>query len=286
MRIDKFLKFTILKNSKSVLTPVRGNSVSTKNAQNKADNQQPKEPLKKTTSVLIAILATSTASHAATLLVDGTTNNFSSIASYTDVTVTNGGTLNLTGGALTLTQTSPSNNAAHFFLNNGSLLNFSGGAHIINERIQTSGAKSTIRITGSAATIGVHQQSTFNADMDFVFDAAGISTFDSDSRLGFSSSTITIDASAYTGPTATFVLVDTELFSGTYANNGGGFGTIGTITAPKGYTATYDQSLFDGEPASGFTGEITLTLTVIPEPSAALLGGLGMLALLRRRRNG
>lgn len=27
-----------------------------------------------------------------------------------------------------------------------------------------------------------------------------------------------------------------------------------------------------------------LSLTVVPEPSAALLGGLGMLALLRRRR--
>jgi uncharacterized protein (TIGR03382 family) len=28
-----------------------------------------------------------------------------------------------------------------------------------------------------------------------------------------------------------------------------------------------------------------VTLTVIPEPSAALLGGLGLLALLRRRRS-
>lgn len=183
-----------------------------------------------------------------------------------------------------MTQTSPSNNATHFFLNNGSLLNFSGGVHTINERIETAGATSTIRITGSAATISVHQQSAFNANMDFVFDAAGISTFDSDSRLGFGSSTITIDASAYTGPTASFVLVDTELFGGTYANNGGGFGTIGTITAPTGFTATYDQSKFDGEPVDGFTGQITLTLTAIPEPSSAGLLGIALAGLLLRRR--
>ena len=229
--------------------------------------------------------------NAATLTVDGTTNNFSSTNDYTEVRVQNGGTLNLNGGALTLTQTSGSNNTEKFFVNSGSTLNFVGGTHTINERIATYGAsKSTIRVTGSAATINVHQQSFFNADMDFVFDANGISTFDSDSRLGFSSSTITIDVSAYTGGDATFVLVDTELFGGTYANNGGGFGTINTITNTAvnswggGYDVTYDQSLFDGAPGDGFTGEITLTLTAIPEPSSTALLGLGALALILRRK--
>ena len=229
--------------------------------------------------------------NAATLTVDGTTNNFSSTADYTQVTVKNGGTLNLNGGALTLTQTSGSNNTEKFFLNSGSTLNFVDGTHTINERIATYGATtSTIRITGSEATINVHQQSTFNANMDFVFDANGISTFDSDSRLGFSNSTITIDVSAYTGGDATFVLVDTNTFAGTYANNGGGFGTIGAISNTAvnswggGYDVTYDQSLFDGDPGDGFTGEITLTLTAVPEPSATALLGLGGLALMLRRK--
>jgi MYXO-CTERM domain-containing protein len=31
--------------------------------------------------------------------------------------------------------------------------------------------------------------------------------------------------------------------------------------------------------------DVTLTVSPIPEPSAALLGGLGLLALLRRRRS-
>ena len=230
--------------------------------------------------------------NAAVLLVDGTTNNFSSTSDYTQVTVTNGGTLNLNGGALTLTKTSVSNNTQKFFVNNGSTLNFVGGTHTINERIATYGATSTIRVTGSAATINVHQQAFFNATMDFVFDANGISTFDSDSRLGFSDSTIDIDVSAYTGGDATFVLVDTDLFSGSYAFNGGGFGTINTITNTAvnawggGYDVTYDQSLFDGDPVDGFTGQITLTMTAIPEPSSMALLGLGGLALmLRRKRN-
>jgi hypothetical protein len=231
--------------------------------------------------------------NAATLTVDGTTNNFSSTTDYTQVTVTDGGTLNLTGGALTLTRTSPSNNHEKFFVNSGSTLNFVGGTHTINERIATYGATtSTIRITGSEATINVHQQSTFTATMDFVFDANGISTFDSDSRLGFSSSTIDIDVSAYTGGDATFVLVDTDLFNGSYASNGGGFGTINTITNTAvnswggGYDVTYDQSLFDGAPGDGFTGQITLTLTAVPEPSSTALLGLGGLAMmLRRKRN-
>ena len=103
-------------------------------------------------------------------------------------------------------------------------------------------------------------------------------------------STIDIDVSAYTGGDATFVLVDTDLFGGTYANNGGGFGTIGTITNTAvnswggGYDVTYDQSLFDGDDDDGFTGQITLTLTAVPEPSSTALLGLGGLALMLRRK--
>lgn len=240
----------------------------------------------KTTSIILAGLLTSAlATQAVTLTVDGTVNNHSSTSDYTVVTVTNIGTLNLTGGALTLTQTSPSNNAASFNLNGGSTLNFFDGVHTINERINTTGATSTVRVTGSLATINVHQQSAFNATMDFVFDAAGISTFDSDSRLGFGFSAITINASAYTGGDATFVLVDTDLFNGTYAYNGGGFATIGTIVAPTGYTATFDQSKFVGDPVDGFTGQITLTLAVVPEPGTyALLGGIFALSYVMVRR--
>jgi len=36
---------------------------------------------------------------------------------------------------------------------------------------------------------------------------------------------------------------------------------------------------------NGGVGNSYITITAVPEPAAALLGGLGMLALLRRRRN-
>ena len=228
--------------------------------------------------------------NAAVLLVDGTVNNHSTVNSYDTITIQNGGVLNLTGGAVTVPVQSPSNNSSKIFLNSGSTLNFVDGVHTLNERINNTGATSTIRITGSEATINVHQQNSFNATMDFVFDANGISTFDSDSRLGFGFSTITIDVSAYTGGDATFVLVDTDLFNGSYASNGGGFGTINTITNTAvnswggGYDVTYDQSLFDGDPGDGFTGQITLTLTAVPEPSSTALLGLGGLALMLRRK--
>lgn len=62
-------------------------------------------------------------------------------------------------------------------------------------------------------------------------------------------------------------------------NSTGGFMT-GTFTA-DGLTQSFDIL---GTNPTGSTGAQINAMQVIPEPSAALLGGLGMLALLRRRR--
>jgi MYXO-CTERM domain-containing protein len=54
------------------------------------------------------------------------------------------------------------------------------------------------------------------------------------------------------------------------------------------YTESYTNAVNTAGNIFGFTadaGNPTATFTLIPEPSATLLGGLGMLALLRRRRD-
>jgi autotransporter-associated beta strand protein len=54
---------------------------------------------------------------------------------------------------------------------------------------------------------------------------------------------------------------------------------------PGTYTAAQLNSFFGGDGIeTGFSEDFSGTLTVVPEPSAALLGGLGVLGLLRRRR--
>jgi hypothetical protein len=54
-----------------------------------------------------------------------------------------------------------------------------------------------------------------------------------------------------------------------------GFGTTGTGNGLSGTSPNANQAFFDN---------VRLDYAAIPEPSAALLGGLGLLALLRRRR--
>jgi PEP-CTERM motif len=67
--------------------------------------------------------------------------------------------------------------------------------------------------------------------------------------------------------------------SGAFGNHAAGSGKtlLGTFTASG---TTQVLTIQNGEVAAN-----ALTIGVIPEPSAALLGGLGMLGLLRRRRS-
>jgi MYXO-CTERM domain-containing protein len=91
-----------------------------------------------------------------------------------------------------------------------------------------------------------------------------------------------VDASAYT-PNNTdlfFMVVNdgSEAISGTFS----GVADLSTVTFGSqqfkvSYTGNYDTN--------SFTGGNDFVMQTVPEPSAALLGGLGALFLLRRRRN-
>lgn len=62
-----------------------------------------------------------------------------------------------------------------------------------------------------------------------------------------------------------------------------GSGTISNLSVAAG-----DRVFFEYDTWEDPTGDVTRTailITAVPEPRAALLGGLGLLALLRRRRN-
>jgi fibronectin-binding autotransporter adhesin len=120
-------------------------------------------------------------------------------------------------------------------------------------------------------------------------------------------STGTLDIASGIGPLGT-TLTLTELFSGTLAVNSkltlisytGGwtstelFNYLGsTLADDSTFTLGSNQWLFNYDDTSGGSNFITdqagaarfVTMTVvIPEPTAALLGGLGLLTMLRRRR--
>lgn len=76
-------------------------------------------------------------------------------------------------------------------------------------------------------------------------------------------------------------IVDVGSLNESYGSTFGVSSTLGAFADNAGV-----WSLVDGDNTWTFTeGTGILGVTVIPEPSAALLGGLGLLALLRRRRS-
>jgi len=60
---------------------------------------------------------------------------------------------------------------------------------------------------------------------------------------------------------------------------------IDTTGFSNTFTGSFNVALGGGAIPESDNSQIYLTYTAVPEPGAALLGGLGLLALLRRRRN-
>ena len=212
------------------------------------------------------------------------TLNASADFTSTGLTIQNTGTVNLTGGAFTLPQTSTNNNGngadGVLLIAAGGTLDISGGDHIFNERtVMDTG--STFRVTGSDATISMNQIGTGNGTFDFVFDTAGVSTITGDLSFPWFSignSLVTVNASAVAGIVGSYTLFDCDA-SGTMMGAGAftiaGLGTEGV-----------DWNLVITDNAGGGAND-TIVLNVIPEPgSYALLGGLLALSsvMVRRRK--
>ena len=117
------------------------------------------------------------------------------------------GTYNMSGGILNVGTVDA---GTYLTLLANNLINFSGGTSTINGRVSC-GSTSTIRVTGSDATVNLYQATgTMAGTYEFIFDAAGVSSLDYSSYVQFAAGAkLVVDGSAYTRGPASFTLIDT-----------------------------------------------------------------------------
>jgi hypothetical protein len=111
-----------------------------------------------------------------------------------------------------------------------------------------------------------------NNGLGFVNSVGSTLTSASQGSFTFSFNVADLGVTPNSGATINFVA--------TYLNEFGGSGSLG-FASNEGYGGGFPGSNIEQASFSFTSG---LSYTIVPEPSAALLGGLGVLALLRRRR--
>jgi len=205
----------------------------------------------------------------------GQTLTLTNANTYTGNTTVTNGTLKIgTGGSIASTST--------IQIGSGAIYDVSAGAGNelgVNQSLTGNGTvKGAITVDGTLAignspgtmtfedglTLGANSISNF----EFTNPSFGSGTYDlAYSLLGGVSFGGTLDLVFSGGTYLDGTSVQIFDFGGTYSND---FTALTYSGLGAGQSATFDAA--------------TGTITVIPEPSAALLGGLGLLALLRRRR--
>jgi fibronectin-binding autotransporter adhesin len=192
------------------------------------------------------------------------TQTLSGTSTYTGNTTVTAGTLVINGNISTSTTTVQNGGTLAGSGTTGSVSIANGGT------LAPGNSPGTLTVSGD---LGLNDASILAFEFD-PFNTAvggnindlvtGISNFTLDGLLN-----ITATSGSFSGVTSgTWRLFE---YSGTLTNN------ILTLNSMPSLASGYSWSL-----DTGTAGQVNLT--VIPEPRAALLGGLGMLALLRRRR--
>jgi fibronectin-binding autotransporter adhesin len=200
----------------------------------------------------------------------GSTFDVSAVSGYTvgsGVTLTNNGTVN-----------------GSFTVASGATLNGSGtfsGAVAVNGNLNPGNSPGT-QTFASGLTLGAASVTTMEiagsggvagTDFDFINVTGGTMTNDGSLTI--------VDFGGYdiSAQTGTYNLFD-------FVANTGDFDVVTVDGTSLTYNVgTDDWSATAGDATYNFAeGTGVLSVTVVPEPTAALLGGLGMLGLLRRRR--
>ena len=214
---------------------------------------------------------------------------------YTGATTVNAGTLKITGSTNASSAFTVSNSGSALVVNgtvNGTVLanvstTLSGsgtvnGAATVNGNLNPGDNGTGLLTFGNSLTLANTTVTTMeingtNLGMDYdAIDAAGALTYDGALALAmgatFGTGTYTFNLFDFSSETGS---LDSVTLSGSYSGSlvNNGFGVWEAVTNSGNETWAFTQS----------TG--SLSLVVVPEPNvAALLGGIGILFLLRRRR--
>ena len=196
--------------------------------------------------------------------------------SYTGATTVSGGTLVINGSISTSTLTTVGNTATLSGNNGtvGALTVQSGGTLAPGNSPGILNAGNTSLETGSTLAIEI-DGTTVGADYDQLKVTGSVSL----------AGLLSVTMGSSPAPNQLFFILandGSDAISGTFSNAAldGGTYTLGG--------QSFQISYFGNQTAPGtgtFTGGNDVVLMAVPEPAAALLGGLGLLTLLRRRRD-
>ena len=188
-------------------------------------------------------------------------------------------------GNTTLALTGGSFSCADDFAVYDSTVAFSGGEATFSDYVSLYG-ESTLSVTGDDATISLNSYLYFrtgsSADMEFTFDASGISIVDGAVRVYIytgSEPTFTVDADALVGAQVgdEFVLLNYGLWRLDNITQTGSMADSITFV-DAGSTITGDLV---GDPDAK---TVSYRITAVPEPATLSLVAMGAVAAIRRRR--
>lgn len=141
---------------------------------------------------------------------------------------------------------------------------------------ELSGVDKTAAVVGVVGTLGDTNSTTITttAANSFIVDAIGWNTTNA-----LSSTIVTLSPDANNSTLTEDFSYEINLNTGGVL--GGGSGTAGVAGI---YQLGWNITQNDANTGRGALNEVAFAFTPVPEPSAALLGGLGLLVLLRRKR--